>query len=109
MNKNFRLIVDFSDKAVSRVRFREHDRNGKYVPVGRPWGSKELAGLKLAAKVTNVTSRGVADLEEACRIASATRRRKLGKKSPVEDAALHTANRTDRQHNGSGREVARST
>ena len=78
--KNFRLVVDFSDKAVSRVRFRERDRNGKYVPIERPWGAKELAGLKLVAKLANLTSRGVADLAEACRTASAPRRRKLRKK-----------------------------
>jgi hypothetical protein len=107
--KNFRLVVDFSDKAVSRVRFRERDRNGKYVPIERPWGAKELAGLKLVAKLANLTSRGVADLAEACRTASAPRRRKLRKKPPVKDAAVHTANRNDRRHNGSDPGVARST
>jgi uncharacterized protein related to proFAR isomerase len=107
--KNFRLVVDFSEKAVVRVRFGERDRNSKYVPIERPWGAKELAGLKLVTKVANLTSRGVADLEEVCRTASAPRRRKLGKKLPVEDAAVHTGNRTDRRQNGLDEEVARST
>ena len=83
--------------------------NRPYVPIERPWGAKELAGLKLVAKLANLTSRGVADLAEACRTASAPRRRKLRKKPPVKDAAVHTANRNDRRHNGSDPGVARST
>ena len=106
---NFRLVVDFSDKAVSRVRFRERDRRGKYEPLERPWGTKVLAALKLAAKAVTLTSRGVADLEEVCRTASTPRRRKLGKKPPVEDAAVRAAHRTDRRHNGSDHEMARRT
>jgi hypothetical protein len=107
--KNFRLVVDFSDKAVSRVRFKERDPDGKYVPIGRPWGAKHLAGLKLAAKVTNLTSHGVADLKESCRTASAPRRRKLKKKPPGENAGVHMTNHTRLRRNGSDHEVARST
>ena len=105
--KNFRLVVDFSDKAVSRVSVRELSRDGKYKPLAGPWGIKVLAALKLASKAVTLTSRGVADLEEVCRTVSAPRRRKLGNR--VEDAGVHTANRTDGRRNGPDHEVARST
>jgi hypothetical protein len=106
--KNFRLVVDFSDKAVSRVSVRELSRDGKYKPLARPWGIKVLAALKLASKAVTLTSRGVADLEEVCRTVSAPRRRKLGKTPPVEHAGVHTTNRTDVRRNSPDHDVARS-
>jgi hypothetical protein len=107
--KNFRLVVDFSDKAVSRVSIKERSRDGKYEPLERPWGIKLLAGLKLATKAVSLASHGVADLKEACRTASAPRRRKLGKKPPVEDAGVHTTNRASLRRNVPDHEVARSS
>jgi hypothetical protein len=104
---NFRLVVNFSDKAVFRVRFSERDRNGNYVPIERPWGGKELNGLKLAAKAVILPSRGVADLQEVCRTVTAPRRRKVGKKRLAEDRALQTS-RAGRRHNGPDRNVAHS-
>jgi hypothetical protein len=76
---NFRLVIDFSDKSVSRVRVLERDRDGKWMPIARPWGISLLAGLKLAKKAATLASDGVSDLKEV-RAASAPRRRKLGKK-----------------------------
>ena len=97
---NFRLVVDFTDKAVLRVSVKERDRDGKYEPLERPWDTKVLAALKLATKAVTLTSRGVADLEEVCRIASAARRRRLAKKPQVEDAGVQTTNRTGLRRNG---------
>jgi hypothetical protein len=96
---NFRLVVDFTDKAVSRVSIKERSRDGKYEPLERPWGIKLLAGLKLATKAVTLASHGVADLKEACRTASAPRRSKVGKKRLAEDGGPQTGG-IGLRHNG---------
>ena len=107
---NFRLVVDFTERAVSRVSIKERSRDGKYEPLERPWGIKLLAGLKLATKVVTLASHGVADLKEACRTASAPRRRKKPGKNPLgEEADVHTTNRTGPGRNGPDHALVRST
>ena len=54
-----RLTIAFTEHAVLRVSVRERTRNGKFELIERPWGIKELAGLKLAAKAAVLVSRGV--------------------------------------------------
>jgi hypothetical protein len=103
--KHFRLIVDVSDKAVARLRVKERSSDGKYLPIERPWGVKELAAFKLAAKAATLVSRGVADLDEVCRTVSAPRRHKVSKKRLAEDGALQSS-RTGRRHNGSDKAIA---
>jgi hypothetical protein len=104
---NLRVLVDCNEHEVRRMSVRERSRDGKYEPLERPWGIKLLAALKLATKAVSLASRGVSDLEEICRTASAPRRRKLGKKTPVEDASVHATNRTGLH--GPDHGVSRST
>ena len=101
---NFRVLVDCNDHAVRRMSVRERSSDGKYEPLERPWGTKVLAALKQATKAVTLASRGVADLEEVCRIASTPRRRKGSKKSLAEQAGVSATNRSkrDKQSKGEG-------
>jgi hypothetical protein len=78
--RKFRLTIECNDQAVLRLSVKEGSGDGKYLPIERPWGVKELAAFKLAAKAATLVSRGVANLDEICRTVTAPRHRKVGKK-----------------------------
>jgi hypothetical protein len=103
---NYRIVIDFNDHAVSRIRIKERDSNGKYVPIARPWGVKDLAAFKLPGKAVTLVTRGVADLDEICRTVTAPRRRKVGKKRLAEEAGALQTSGTGLRNNGPDKGVA---
>jgi hypothetical protein len=99
--RKYRLVIDFNEQSVTRFVIKQRAPDGSYQALDSPWGTSELAGLKLAAKATTMASRGVANLDEVCR--TATRRRKSPKKPPVE--GILKTNRTGDGHNGKDHEA----
>ncbi|MGC1779767.1 MAG: hypothetical protein WBB34_17680 [Xanthobacteraceae bacterium] len=81
----YRISVDCSDRAVMRLSVRERSRNGEFAAIERPWGQKDIAAFKKAAKAVALLAQGISDLDEIRRTASAARGpRRL--KTPLKDA-----------------------